>query len=213
MKRYLPVTLLSAVAAAVLLPETASAQGGFFNIPQTPRSVGLDDLVRILVQFIRFGMLFAAAVAVLFIVVNGYQYILSAGNPEKVEKAKQGLTWSITGFILTVSSYAIVVLLQRTLDASLQTRVSRAPGIGGAIQGAPGSASGILARLFEIFLAFGGAAAVLFLILGGYRYVTSQGNQDQVEAARKTILYSVIGLAVVFLSYVIVVTTIQATRG
>ncbi len=211
MKRYLPVALLSAVAAAVLLPETASAQGGFFNIPQTPRSVGLDDVVRILVQFIRFGMLFAAAVAVLFIVVNGYQYILSAGNPEKVEKAKQGLTWSITGFILTVSSYAIVLLLQQRLNS--RTSVADAPGIGGAIQSAPGSASGILARLFEIFLAFGGAAAVLFLILGGYRYVTSQGNQDQVEAARKTILYSVIGLAVVFLSYVIVVTTIQATRG
>ncbi len=208
MKRLLVIA--AGAGALVLLPDAAQAQG-FFTIPQTPRSVGLDDIVRILVQFIRLGMLFAAGVAVVFIVVNGYQYILSAGNPEKIEKAKQGLTWSVTGFILTVSAYAIVLLLQQTLQS--RTSVSDAPGIGGALLGAPTSAEGILSRLLDGFLLFGTAVAVLFIILGGYRYMTSQGNQDQVEGARKTILYGVIGLAVLFLSYTIVVTVGRIIAG
>lgn len=208
MRRLLVIA--AGAGALVLLPDAAQAQG-FFTIPQTPRSVGLDDIVRILVQFIRLGMLFAAGVAVVFIVVNGYQYILSAGNPEKIEKAKQGLTWSVTGFILTVSAYAIVLLLQQTLQS--RTSVSDAPGIGGALLGAPTSAEGILSRLLDGFLLFGAAVAVLFIILGGYRYMTSQGNQDQVEGARKTILYGVIGLAVLFLSYTIVVTVGRIIAG
>jgi hypothetical protein len=55
-----------------------------------------------------------------------------------------------------------------------------------------------------------GSVAVLFLIIGGIRYITSAGNKDKAETAKKTISYAVIGLVIIVLSGVIVSLT---TRG
>ncbi|MDP4000417.1 MAG: hypothetical protein Q8Q11_03240, partial [bacterium] len=169
------------------------------------------DLVAILVNIIQFGLMFAGAVAVIFVVISGYQYILSAGNPEKVEKAKQGLTWAVTGFILSVSSFAIVLLLQGILQS--RQRVNEAPGIPEALQGAPRDAQTIIPAIADALLVFGSSVAVLFIILNGYRYATSQGNQDQIDAAKRGLLYSVIGLVVLFLSYTIIVTVTNALEA
>lgn len=49
-----------------------------------------------------------------------------------------------------------------------------------------------------------GAVAVLMLIIGGLRYVTSGGNSSSVEGAKNTILYAVIGIIVAILAYAIV---------
>ena len=51
-------------------------------------------------------------------------------------------------------------------------------------------------------LAFG--LAVLFLIIGGFYYITSAGNEEQAEKGRKTLINSIIGLVVIILSYTIV---------
>lgn len=62
----------------------------------------------------------------------------------------------------------------------------------------------VLAAVIKALLLFAGAVAVLFLIIGGFRYVISAGNAEQVEAAKKTILYAVLGLIVIFLAFVLV---------
>ena len=46
-----------------------------------------------------------------------------------------------------------------------------------------------------------GAVSVIMLIIGGFRYVTSQGDQTQVQSAKNTILYSVVGIVVAILAY------------
>ena len=49
-----------------------------------------------------------------------------------------------------------------------------------------------------------GIAAVIMLIVGGFRYVTSAGNAETVKAAKNTILYALIGLVIVALAQLIV---------
>ncbi len=49
-----------------------------------------------------------------------------------------------------------------------------------------------------------GAIAVLILIMGGIRYITSTGDAKRIQAAKDTILYAVIGLIVVVLARAIV---------
>jgi hypothetical protein len=60
-----------------------------------------------------------------------------------------------------------------------------------------------------------GIAAVIMIIIGGFRYITSGGKQESVTAAKNTILYAVIGLVIVALAQVIVrfVLTRTATAG
>ncbi len=58
--------------------------------------------------------------------------------------------------------------------------------------------------LLQLTFGIAGALAVLFLVWGGFKYVTSQGEPDRIAKAKDTILYSVIGLVVTIASYGIV---------
>lgn len=49
-----------------------------------------------------------------------------------------------------------------------------------------------------------GAVAVIMIIYGGFKFVTSGGDADGTKAARNTIIYAAIGLAVVLLAQSIV---------
>ena len=49
-----------------------------------------------------------------------------------------------------------------------------------------------------------GAVAVIFLIIGGLRYVVSGGKQESVSAAKSTLIYALVGLVVVFFAQIMV---------
>ncbi len=49
-----------------------------------------------------------------------------------------------------------------------------------------------------------GIVAVIMLIVGGFRYVISNGNEKAVTGAKDTILYAIIGIVVALLSFAIV---------
>jgi heme/copper-type cytochrome/quinol oxidase subunit 2 len=62
----------------------------------------------------------------------------------------------------------------------------------------------------NVFLAVVGIIAVAYLIYGGFRYMTSGGNEEAAESAKKIITNSIIGLVVIILSYIIVTVIINA---
>ncbi|PIZ00399.1 hypothetical protein COY62_02755, partial [bacterium (Candidatus Howlettbacteria) CG_4_10_14_0_8_um_filter_40_9] len=62
----------------------------------------------------------------------------------------------------------------------------------------------LLSNIVNYILLFAAAIAVLFLIIGGIKYIVSQGNEKAVESSKHTILYAVIGLLIIILSFVIV---------
>lgn len=64
--------------------------------------------------------------------------------------------------------------------------------------------SAVLAQIIDTLLIWGGAVALLFIILGGFRYMISLGNPEGVEKARHTVLYAVLGLIIIFVSYLII---------
>ncbi len=67
-----------------------------------------------------------------------------------------------------------------------------------------GDLLGTVRRVVNMFLMVVALIAVIMLIIGGFRYIISQGESDQAEQAKNTILYAVIGLIVIGLSAAIV---------
>ncbi len=61
-----------------------------------------------------------------------------------------------------------------------------------------------IVRIINILLILTGMLAVLFIIIGGLRYITSAGNPQNATGAKNTILYAIFGLAFAVLSYAIV---------
>lgn len=98
--------------------------------------------------------------------------------------------------------------LYRTGGAVAATAASAQVALADAVQVpnpiTKGDLGGVLSGVVNALLIFAAAVAVLFLIIGGFRYVVSTGNPDQVESAKKTILYAILGLIIIFVAYVLV---------
>jgi len=68
-------------------------------------------------------------------------------------------------------------------------------GIANPFPTVPANHSTILG-VFNIFFGIIGALSVLFVIIGGFRYVISGGNPQGTSQAKDTIIYAIIGLVV-----------------
>jgi ABC-type Na+ efflux pump permease subunit len=105
-------------------------------------------------------------------------------------------------FILTILSLAVYVLLGASTSASalsLMEGVNAARG-----NDVPDTLFGdasIVTTVINTMLFIVGALAVVMIIFGGLRYVTSAGNSSAVTAAKNTIIYAIVGLIVAFLAF------------
>ncbi len=61
-----------------------------------------------------------------------------------------------------------------------------------------------ITEVVNIFLYFVGAVSVIVMIWGGFQYITSSGDSQKATTAKNTIMYAVIGIIVVVMSYAIV---------
>lgn len=58
-----------------------------------------------------------------------------------------------------------------------------------------------------------GAVALFFLIYGGITWMMSGGNAEKIKAGKETIKWAIFGLAIIFLSYVIIGEVIKLLGG
>lgn len=83
------------------------------------------------------------------------------------------------------------------------TAASRTEEMPESLFGEDGS-EGIFKKVVNIMLFVIGAVAVIMLIYGGVKYVTSGGAQDKVAEAKNTILYAIVGIVVALLAFAVV---------
>lgn len=76
-----------------------------------------------------------------------------------------------------------------------------------------GSFRAAILTVINFFLFFLGLVATAFIIYGGFLYVTSQGEDQKVETAKKIITYAAIGIVVVLISFALINTLLDAGSG
>jgi hypothetical protein len=59
-------------------------------------------------------------------------------------------------------------------------------------------------NIVKVLVGIAGAVAVVFMVIGGFHYITSSGNPEKLDQAKKTLLYSGVGLVIVIAAYAIV---------
>lgn len=70
--------------------------------------------------------------------------------------------------------------------------------------GATGNLGDLIKKIVNVLLFVLGAVAVIMIVIGGFKYVVSNGDSSAVTSAKNTIMYAVIGLIVALLAYAIV---------
>lgn len=62
----------------------------------------------------------------------------------------------------------------------------------------------VFENVIRAALVFAGIVALYFIIISGIKFITSGGDPKAVEGARKTLMFAIIGLLIVLLSFFIV---------
>jgi hypothetical protein len=168
----------------------SSAQAGIWDNLQSQLISGkfhLDDMQQLLVNVINVVLIFITWVTIIFMIIGGYLYITSAGNPEALERGKKTITGSVIAFILIIASKAMIAYLEGWLSKyATSTNLIAA-----------------LRDVINLMLYPIGLIGILGLLIGGYQYIMAAGNPETLEKAKKTILYSVLGIIAIVASWAI----------
>jgi hypothetical protein len=106
------------------------------------------------------------------------------------------ISLALTGLTLTLPSFAHAAWWDLSGNAL--------PCANNSCAGGKDAGALLLQQVINFVLGFAALVAVLFLIFGGVLYIVSAGNETRAKQAKQTILYAVIGLVVVVLSFFIV---------
>lgn len=116
--------------------------------------------------------------------------------------------------VLQILSQSLMVL---ALLALPMVTLAVSPGFASTVTPLAGTATGQLIAAIRLianfFLVLVAIIALIILVLGGVRYITSQGDEDAVASAKNTILYAGVGLLVIGLSAAIVNFVLNSLQG
>ena len=138
----------------------------------------------------------ASYLVLAYVIYGGYLYTFSTGEAGKVELGKKTLTRAFIGLAIVLLAniimnsirFALLGASGKPTDCATSECINPTTAIASAINWVIGIA---------------GVVSVVFVIYGGIMYITSAGDAGKVEKAKKTIIYSLIGLVIVALSVII----------
>ncbi len=124
----------------------------------------------------------------------------------KIKQAVIGLFITLSVFVpLTLTAQAQEI--EKNLSCGANLRFDQ-PEEGCELDGSGNTAAQrvdeIVSQVINLLSLAVGVVAVIMIILGGFRYITSGGDTGNVTSAKNTILYAIVGLVVVALAQVIV---------
>ncbi len=121
---------------------------------------------------------------------------------------KKGLKQGLIVLGLSTVLLLIFTALGGVASAQLISEGDVPSSIAGAT-GGEGSFRVLILNVVNFFLLFLGLIAVIMIIYGGVTYVTAAGNQESIDKAKKIIMYAIVGIIIVLISFALVRTVIS----
>lgn len=201
----LAAAALMVVSVGVPYVEAKSCNSGlltfpawYSNVSNDCKSVNIDelnDIWVIVLNGIEILLQVVAYAATGYLVWAGIRYMKSRGDPSMIASAKSTIFNAVIGLGIGLSSVAIVRFISTKLSGGTTAfgipEVSLSPAT-------------VATLMNTAVFPLAGVVCVIFIIIGGYQYTLSNGDSNAVTKAKNTILYAVVGLVVVMVSFGIV---------
>lgn len=137
----------------------------------------------------------AGFVAVVSIFIAGVEFIRTEGNSEKATHARNRLINSLVGLAIVAAATMFVSMLGRVVGG---TSSNGLPHVDTSANG------DTINHIFNVGFAILGALAFLYIVLAGFRYITSGDNPTKTAEARRQIIYAALGLVIIAMAGTIV---------
>lgn len=135
--------------------------------------------------------LVVGAIASLFIMIAAIRMIISQGDEEEMNKQKMNFTWGLIGLMIIMLAEVAVQIFYEL------------PGEGAS----PEATTALIIQVIGIvrfILQFLAVVSVLTLIIGGFYYISSFGNDDARSKAKNILLGAIVTIVLVISAYVFV---------
>lgn len=128
------------------------------------------------------------------------------------------MTLAVSGFVFVPAILGFVPAVahaQTTQNqvSSLCQGASLNLATGTCDQTATQTVDNLLKLVLNIISVLVGVTAVIMIVIGGFKYITSGGESSRVSGAKDTILFAIIGLVVVALAQIIVHYVLTSLNG
>jgi|GEM_PF-3273900 hypothetical protein len=160
------------------------SDGGLSNLTLTGLILNITDYL--------VGMI--GIISVLGIVIGGTLYVISAGNEQRAAQAKRIIAFSIIGLIIVLIRVVIIMLIYGWLGTPVPSTIPHTSV----------TFETIIRNIIIFLQAFLAAVATLLIIIGGFMYITSVGDEQKTGKAKQTIFAALIGLFVALIAGLIV---------
>jgi hypothetical protein len=132
-----------------------------------------------------------------------------------IQKIKKFLVVGLAGLSLLAPAGLVMPVLGGVASADIVGQLcngadsaSGATGADKCASGTHGDASSglknVAKKITDLFSIIVGAASVIMIVYGGFRYITSGGDSGKVGNAKNTLIYAIVGLVIVALAQLIV---------
>jgi|SRR3989338_1811067 len=113
---FLPlVGLAETVAPVGFSPGTVAPVGqNNFSVQNPLKVTNFCDLLKIVLQAI---LIIGMPVAVVFLVIVGFKFILAQGNPEKIKEAQKNFLHTVIGIAIFLGAWTIAKVIAATMAA------------------------------------------------------------------------------------------------
>ncbi|MDP2685175.1 MAG: pilin [bacterium] len=107
-KKLISIIILSGLIF-ILLPQISLAD----NTPSLPNPISGDEgdkinVEQVMIRIMQLTLAIVDVFALLMFILGGFEFLTSAGNPEKVKKAKDTLIWATIGIVVITLSYTLL---------------------------------------------------------------------------------------------------------
>jgi hypothetical protein len=143
------------------------------------------------------GKLFVAFIAMIFIIVSGTKMIFSFGDDGKITEAKKSVAWIAIGIlVIAFNEFFINKVLYDIIFRN--NNIEFTPDIE--------HASVFIVQVvffIQYILTFAAIIAFVMMIIGGFMYIISFGNEERAEIGKKTFIGAAIGMLIIIVSFAI----------
>ncbi|MBT3835075.1 hypothetical protein HOF56_02390 [Candidatus Peribacteria bacterium] len=129
----------------------------------------------------------AAVLSLIFVMVGGARLLLSFGNDDAFNRARQTIVWSLGGMITAIMSHRIVMIV-----------ISETYVTGG------NPILDFLATVVNIMSMLLNVTFLIAVLIGGFRMVMARGKDEEVSKGKTMIIYAIIGTIIINLAPFIV---------
>jgi hypothetical protein len=103
------VAVAATIFAPIVYAQNANNNSGATSSPSLPNPLGKDaNLLKVLLRIMQVALAAVDIFALFMFILGGFQFLISAGNPAIIKRAKDTLVWATIGILVITLSYSLM---------------------------------------------------------------------------------------------------------